>query len=123
MEGRLWSGSLKEPMDHIKIILFTIAFLGLIILALLQIVIHIRFVLSLKKRHPDTWKMLGCPTPSLGNSITQCLALNRLLRQVIISANDDVLLKQGRVLQICNRVYLLYFIVLIFLFAFFILRG
>ena len=105
-------------MNLIKNIPFAIAFLGLIILAFLQVVIHVRFVLSLKKRHPELWNMLGCPAPFLGNTPKQCLELTRFIRRrMYLDTNDTVMLKQGGLLRVFTRIYLVYFIMVAFMFV------
>lgn len=105
-------------MDHVKTISFAIAFLGLTVMAIVHIVLHVRFVLFLKKKHPELWRMLGCPAPFLGNTPKQCLALSRFIRKgMYFESNDPVMIKEGGLLRVFTRIYLVFFILVVFVFA------
>ena len=98
--------------------MFFVAFITLIVLAIMGIYLHHSFLSLLKKTHHEKWKELGSPALVTNNSVKNSVAiLNFLRKKEYLEMNDQELTKISLRLWNFGRIYLIFLATVICLFV------
>jgi len=101
--------------------LIPILFVALFVSAICGLALQWTFLSRLRGQHLPTWEALGRPTLFLNNSIMNSTAVLRFLwRRGYRTLGDEQLARLGNFLRCYLAAYLLFFMVVIVLFAIFL---
>ena len=108
----------------VKTQIFPLVFGCIFLMVVFGLYLHNKFLVLLRRRHPEVWEKLGSPTLFLNNSIKSNLrTLAFLKNRQYVELNDSQLTKLSKFLWNYNRIYLVVFVVALVIFALNLLRN